>query len=161
MKTSLSRTFAGGVLVCLLTLIALPFTALTVSAAPQAGVPDIGSIDAYISAQMQANHIPGMALGLVHNDQVVNLRGFGTADQSGRVVTPQTPFLIGSLTKSFTAMAIIQLVEAGKIDLDAPVQRYLPWFRVANATASAHITVRQLLNHTSGLPTALNGIQNS
>ncbi len=161
MKTSLSRTVVSSVLACLLLLLALPFMALPVLAAPQAGVPDIASIDAYISAQMQANHIPGMALGLVHNDQVVHLRGFGRADQSGRVVTPQTPFLIGSLTKSFTAMAIMQLVEAGKIDLDAPVQRYLPWFRVADATASAHITVRQLLNHTSGLPTALNGTQNS
>ncbi len=161
MKTSLSRTVVSSVLACLLLLLALPFMALPVLAAPQAGVPDIASIDAYISAQMQANHIPGMALGLVHNDQIVHLRGFGTADQSGRVVTPQTPFLIGSLTKSFTAMAIMQLVEAGKIDLDAPVQRYLPWFRVADATASAHITVRQLLNHTSGLPMALNGTQNS
>ncbi|MBN1219504.1 MAG: beta-lactamase family protein, partial [Anaerolineae bacterium] len=67
---------------------------------------------------------------------------------------PQTPFFIGSLTKSFTALAVMQLVEAGKIDLDAPVQHYLPWFRVANPQASAQITVRHLLNQTSGLSTA-------
>src|SRR6266567_6127103 len=159
MKTSLSRTVVSSVLACLLLLLALPFMALPVLAAPQAGVPDIASIDAYISAQMQANHIPGMALGLVHNDQVVHLRGFGRADQSGRVVTPQTPFLIGSLTKSFTAMAIMQLVEAGKIDLDAPVQRYLPWFRVADLTASASITVRHLLSHTSGISRYVGRVQ--
>ncbi len=82
MKTSLSRTVVSSVLACLLLLLALPFMALPVLAAPQAGVPDIASIDAYISAQMQANHIPGMALGLVHNDQVVHLRGFGRADRS-------------------------------------------------------------------------------
>ncbi len=66
--------------------------------------------------------------------------------------TPQTPFFIGSLTKSFTALAVMQLVEAGKIELDAPVQRYLPWFRVADLWASARMTVRHLLNQTSGLP---------
>ncbi len=70
-------------------------------------------------------------------------------------VTPQTPFLLGSTTKSFTALAIMQLVEAGKIELDAPVQRYLPWFRVADPVASAHMTVRHLLIQVSGLSTAV------
>ncbi|HET7480284.1 MAG TPA: serine hydrolase domain-containing protein, partial [Rubrobacteraceae bacterium] len=56
-------------------------------------------------------------------------------------------------TKSFTALATMQLVEAGKVDLDSPVQRYLPWFRAANKEASSRITVRDLLNQTSGLPT--------
>jgi CubicO group peptidase (beta-lactamase class C family) len=68
-------------------------------------------------------------------------------------VTPRTPFIIGSLSKSFTALAIMQLVQAGKVVLDAPVQRYLPWFRVADETASTQITVRHLLNQTSGLST--------
>src|SRR5438132_11756842 len=152
MKMSLSRTVLGGVVACLLAFVALPFTTLSVVAAQQTGTPDIASIDAYISAQMQTNHIPGVALGLVHNDQIVHVRGFGSADQSGRAVTPQTPFILGSVSKSFTALAIMQLVEAGKIELDAPVQRYLPWFRVADPVASARITVRHLLSHTSGLP---------
>jgi CubicO group peptidase (beta-lactamase class C family) len=59
--------------------------------------------------------------------------------------------LIGSQTKSFTALAIAQLAEAGKLDLNAPVQTYIPWFRVADEQASAQITVRHLLQHTSGL----------
>jgi CubicO group peptidase (beta-lactamase class C family) len=102
---------------------------------------------------MQADRIPGVAVGIVHGSQVVHVRGFGIADATGRAVTPQTPFLLGSLTKSFTALAVMQLVEAGKIDLDAPVQRYLPWFHVADLKASAQITVRNLLNQTSGIPT--------
>jgi CubicO group peptidase (beta-lactamase class C family) len=61
---------------------------------------------------------------------------------------------IGSQTKSFTALAIMQLVEAGKIVLDAPLQRYIPWFKVADPQASASITVRSLLNHSSGLSEA-------
>src|SRR6266566_9636718 len=132
MKTNLSRTILGGVLACLLALMALASTALSVAATTSSNEPNIANIDAYISAQMQTNHIPGVALGLVHNDQVVHLRGFGSADQSGRAVTPNTPFILASVSKSFTALAVMQLVEAGKIELDAPVQRYLPWFRVAD-----------------------------
>jgi CubicO group peptidase (beta-lactamase class C family) len=67
-------------------------------------------------------------------------------------VTPQTPFQIASLGKLMTGVVIMQLVEQGKLELDAPVQRYLPWFRVADEVASAQITVRHLLYHTSGLP---------
>ena len=113
---------------------------------------DFASIDAYVEKQMREVHIPGLALGIVHNDEVVHLRGFGEAGPAGRSVTPQTPFILASASKSFTALAIMQLVESGRIDLDAPVQRYLPDFRVADGAASARITVRHLLHHTSGLP---------
>jgi CubicO group peptidase (beta-lactamase class C family) len=112
------------------------------------------AIDAYVDAQMRELRIPGLALGIVQGDQIVHLKGFGIADSSGRAVTPQTPFMIGSVTKSFTALAIMQLVEQGKVELDAPIQRYLPWFRVADEAASAQITVRYLLNQTSGLSRA-------
>jgi len=114
--------------------------------------PEFAAIESFVKDEMAAQRIPGLALGIVQDDRVVYLRGFGEADDSG-AVTPQTPFIIGSLSKSFTATAIMQLVEAGKVDLDAPVQRYLSWFRVANEEASARITVRHLLNHTSGLST--------
>jgi CubicO group peptidase (beta-lactamase class C family) len=111
------------------------------------------AIDAFVQEEMGAQRIPGLALGIVRGDRVVHMRAFGDADSSGRAVTPQTPFVIGSVAKSFTALAIMQLVEAGRIDLDAPVLRYLPWFRVADEGASAEITVRHLLNQTSGLST--------
>jgi len=110
------------------------------------------AIDAYVDAQMRELGIPGLALGVIQGDQIVHLKGFGIAGPDGRAVTPQTPFQLASLVKPMTGVAIMQLVEAGKLDLDAPVQRYLPWFRVADEAASAQITVRHLLYHTSGLP---------
>jgi len=91
-----------------------------------AAAPDFAAIDTYIESQMRDLRIPGLALGIVQGDQIVHLKGFGVADPSGRAVTPQTPFHIASISKSFTALAVMQLVEAGKLDLDAPVQRYRP-----------------------------------
>jgi CubicO group peptidase (beta-lactamase class C family) len=111
-------------------------------------------VDRYVDTFVRQNHIPGLALAIVQNDQVVHLQGFGMADPSGRPVTGQTPFEIGSVSKSFTALAVMQQVEAGKIDLDAPVKSYLPWFRIGEDSASDAITVRMLLNQTSGIPTA-------
>jgi CubicO group peptidase (beta-lactamase class C family) len=110
------------------------------------------AVDDYVKEQMHRLNIPGVFLAIVEGDRIVHLRGFGRARPGGEVPTPQTPFFIGSLTKSFTALAVMQLVEAGKVQLDAPVQRYLPWFRVADPQASAQMTVRHLLNQTSGLP---------
>ncbi len=109
-------------------------------------------VDTYVEQQMRRLNIPGASLAIVEGDQIVHLRGFGRARPDGETPTPQTPFFIGSLTKSFTALAVMQLVEVGKIELDAPVQRYLPWFRVEDSQASAQMTVRHLLNQTSGLP---------
>ncbi|MEO7368553.1 MAG: serine hydrolase domain-containing protein [Gemmatimonadaceae bacterium] len=113
---------------------------------------DIPAIERYIEHQMQRNRIPGVAIAIVSNDSVIYSRGFGT-DGFGASVTERTGFVLGSMSKSFTALAVMQLVERNLVKLDAPVQRYLPWFRVADATASARITVRQLLLHTSGIPT--------
>jgi CubicO group peptidase (beta-lactamase class C family) len=110
------------------------------------------SIDRYVSGRMRAARIPGLALAVVRGDRIAYLKGYGRADPSGRAVTPQTPFIIGSITKAFTALAVMQLVEDGKVELDAPVQRYIPWFRVADPQASAQITVRHLLYMTSGIP---------
>lgn len=110
-------------------------------------------IDTFIEEQMKRLKIPGAALAVVEGDKITHLRGFGKARPGGDAPSPQTPFFIGSTTKSFTALAVMQLVEAGKIGLDAPVQLYLPWFRVADPQASARMTVRHLLNQTSGLTT--------
>ncbi len=107
-------------------------------------------IDAYIEAQMRDLHIPGLAIAIVRGDQIEYIRGYGTAGAGGRAMTPQTPFLIASMSKPITALGIMQLVEEGKLRLDAPVQEYLPWFRVADAQASSQITVRHLLYQSSG-----------
>lgn len=121
---------------------------------PQAAALDFAAIDAYVKGQMQDIHLPGVALGIIRGDQIVYLKGYGVADPSGRAVTAQTPFSLASLAKPVTALAVMQLVEAGKVELDTPVQRYLPYFRLADAQASATITVRHLLNHTSGISRA-------
>jgi CubicO group peptidase (beta-lactamase class C family) len=110
------------------------------------------AIDAYIIEQMKRLNIPGASLAIVEGDKAVYYRGFGEARPRGEVPTPQTPFFIGSITKSITALAIMQLVEVGTVELDAPVQHYLPWFRVADPIASSKMTIRHLLNQTSGLP---------
>jgi CubicO group peptidase (beta-lactamase class C family) len=123
-----------------------------VAAAQQPSANYFAAIDSYVEMHRQSERIPGMALGIVKDGEIVHLRGFGAADGSNRSVTPQTPFLIGSLSKSMTGLTVMQLVEAGKLELDAPVQRYLPWFRVSDADASAQITIRHLLYQTSGFP---------
>ncbi len=89
------------------------------------GTTEFEAIDAYINTMMKELNIPGAALVIVQGDQIVHLKGFGAANAGGLLVTPQTPFFTGSTGKSFTALAIMQLVEAGKVKLDAPVQTYL------------------------------------
>ena len=73
-------------------------------------------IDAYIEKKMKSLNIPGAALAIVEGDKIVHFRGFGLARPDGETPAPQTPFILGSITKSFTALAVMQLVEAGKIE---------------------------------------------
>jgi len=113
-------------------------------------VPDFSPVDDYILAQMKKHGLPGIALAVIQGDETVYLKAYGQAD-SNRLLTPQTPMYIGSTSKSFTALAIMQLVEAGKIELDAPVRKYLPWFKIADETASQTLTVRHFLHHATGL----------
>src|SRR5215212_2650030 len=157
MNNALTRSTVRYAIALASLVVALGHLTAPAAAAPRSDAPDFAAIDAYVQAKMQAARVPGLALGIVQGDQIVHLKGFGTTDPSGRPVTPQTPFIIGSTTKSMTAVAIMQLVEAGKLELDAPIQRYLPWFHVADPDASARITIRHLLNHTSGLPTTTGG----
>jgi len=125
--------------------------------AANAASPDIAAIDAFIESQMSLKKIQGLALAITHKDKIFHIRGFGSAgsgqrpELTQRQVTPQTPFYIGSLSKSFTSLAIMQLSEAGKIDIDAPVKKYLTWFEAGDPDKSDLITVRHLLNQTSGL----------
>ena len=119
--------------------------------------PDFAGIDAYITAQMQSDRIPGLALGIVQSNKVVHLHGFGKANSDGQPVSPQTPFILGSISKSFTSLATMQLFEQGKLSLDTPVQHYISWFNVGNSPETSKITVRNLLNQTSGIPTYAGG----
>jgi CubicO group peptidase (beta-lactamase class C family) len=115
---------------------------------------DDATIKAYIAHQLADSGIPGGAIAIVRNGQVSSIQGFGVADANGRPVTAQTPFVLGSISKSFTALAVMQLVDAGRIDLDRPVVDYLPAFRLDDPSGTSTVTVRQLLNQTSGIPSA-------
>lgn len=146
-KLFLGSLFVGGLLAAIRMLLAKIASKELVSSSTS-----YDGMDAYIEGQMRRLNIPGVSLAIIEGDQIVHRRGFGRARPGGEAPTPQTPFFIGSLTKSFTALAVMQLVEAGKVELDVPVQRYLPWFRLADPQALAQMTVRHLLNQTSGLP---------
>ncbi len=111
---------------------------------------DFNKIDSYISSEMKGTHIPGLSAAIINNDKVLFIKGYGKADSTGRAVNEKTPFVIGSVSKSFTALSIMQLVEAGRINLDDPIKNYLPCLQNKNDNFSK-ITVRQLLNHTSGI----------
>ncbi len=113
---------------------------------------DFSALDSYVLAQMEKHALPGAALAVVQGDVVIYQKGYGKAGSSP--VTPQTKMMIGSQSKSFTALAVAQLIEAGKVELNASVQTYIPWFQVADEKASSKITVKNLLHHTSGLSEA-------
>jgi CubicO group peptidase (beta-lactamase class C family) len=104
------------------------------------------TIDAFVHERMESLNIPGAALAIVREGEIVHLAGYGVANEAGDPVTPQTPFLLASLSKPVTAVAVMQLAEAGQIELDAPIQQYLPWL-----LPDTPITVRHLLHQTSGL----------
>lgn len=120
-------------------------------AASNLQVSDFAEIDAYVQKEIKSARIPGLAYGIVKGDKIVHLQAYGINELTGQSITPQTPFLIGSVGKVITSLAIQQLISAGKVELDGPVQRYIPWFRLADEDAAKQITIRQLLTHTSGL----------
>jgi CubicO group peptidase (beta-lactamase class C family) len=107
-------------------------------------------LDDKIEAGMRQFAIPGAAVGIFCRG-VEYVRGYGVTNVDYPVpVNGDTLFRIGSTTKTFIGTTIMRLVEAGKIDLDSPVRRYLPDLRTSDPTVAARVTVRQLLNHTSG-----------
>ena len=107
-------------------------------------------LDAKINAGMKAYAIPGVAVAVWAGGQEY-VKGYGVTNVDHPLpVDGDTVFRIGSTTKTFTGTTMMRLVEQGKVDLDSPVRRYIPDFAVADASVSATVTVRQLLNHTSG-----------
>ena len=109
-------------------------------------------LDEIVGEFVERNSIPGLAVGVVKEGEVVYTGGFGLADpKTGRKVTADSLFHLASVSKTFTATAIMQLAEKGNLDLDAPVVTYLPYFQLDDERAR-EITIRQMLSHTSGMP---------
>ena len=110
----------------------------------------VDAVASLATARMKEHGVPGLALGILH-DGVVSLRGLGVTNLEDPLpVTAHTVFPIASISKTFAATMIMRLVEQGKIDLRAPVRKYLPDFRVRDEAVSRDITVWHLLTHTGG-----------
>lgn len=141
-------------IICQWIIITFLLLLLSITSSLSASVIDnqtIETIQSLLRKEMLRMSIPGAALAIVHKDSVVFSQGFGIADPTERPVTADTPFILGSTTKSFTALALLQLVENRKVDLDAPVRQYLPWFQITGKDSSSPILIHHLLNHTSGI----------
>ncbi len=108
---------------------------------------------AWLDGQLAYRGLPGVAVGVVYDQELVWSKGFGYADvQAKAPMTPQTKFRMASHSKMFTAIAIMQLREQGKLRLDDPVSKHLPWFTMKPAgDDDSPITIEQLLTHASGL----------
>lgn len=123
------------------------------AATGEAGPMSAQDLRAYIADLRRKWGIPGMAVAVVKGDEVLLAEGFGERDTEKKLpVTPATQFAIGSTTKAFTSVIIGTLVDEGKLEWDKPVSDYLPDFRLHDEYATAHLTVRDLLTHVSGLP---------
>jgi CubicO group peptidase (beta-lactamase class C family) len=109
-------------------------------------------LDELAVAEFNRRPLAGLALGVVRGGRLAHDRGLGFADvASRRPVTADTVFRIGSISKTFTAIAVLQLVEQGRLELDDPVNEHLRAFRIEHRASSPPITIRHLLTHTSGL----------
>jgi dipeptidyl aminopeptidase/acylaminoacyl peptidase/CubicO group peptidase (beta-lactamase class C family) len=103
-------------------------------------------------AELATEHrVPGAVLGIAQAGEVVTVAHGLTNVDTGVAVTPETLFQIGSVSKVWTATAVMRLVEQGVLDLDTPVVRYLPELVTSDPEVTARVTMRQLLNHTSGI----------
>jgi CubicO group peptidase (beta-lactamase class C family) len=129
-------------------------TAQTAAVAPSS--PDLAArleaAEKVIEAKRKELGVPGASLVVVKDDKVVYMKGLGVKDFERQTpVTPDTLFAIGSSSKAFTAMLVAMAADAGKLSLEDPPRKFLPYFKLQDAEADAKITVRDLLSHSSGL----------
>jgi len=116
-------------------------------------MPDVNGwtreLERFIFQRMTASGIVGLSIAMIKDGEVCYQRGFGFRDfEKGTSATPETIYCIGSVTKSFTALAVMQLCEEGKLDLDDPVEK---WLQFRERPMGEKVLVRHLLSHTSGL----------
>ncbi len=142
-------------------------TALTIGATPAPPRPiqpsgDVdamaASIDGMVGAQLAENHIAGATVAVVENGRIIFARGYGYADADKRipVIADRTLFRVGSIGKLFTTIATMQLAEAGKVDLNADVSRYLDF--TIPRVSKAPLTLAHLMTHTAGFAESLEGL---
>ncbi len=111
----------------------------------------LDAVSQYAPAAMRQQGTPGLSVAITDRTHTLRIITLGYANRETREpVTAATRFAIGSITKSMTALALLQLKDAGRVDLGAPVRRYLPWFAIPSG--GRPVLVHQLLSHTAGLP---------
>ncbi|NOZ60985.1 MAG: beta-lactamase family protein [Calditrichaeota bacterium] len=127
----------------------------TISVAQNTEVMDkLKLFETWVQAEMDYYNLSGLAIGIVCDKDLVWEKGFGFADLKKKTpMTPRTLFRLASITKLFTSTAIMQLRDAGKLQLTDPIEKYLPWFKIRNRFPNEPpITIWHILTHTSGLP---------
>src|SRR5215470_17637808 len=128
----------------------IPEEANTQAAAMQ---PWLAQLDQYIARHMRETGAPGLTLALANRDGLIRVSTYGYADtKAGLRVVPETMFEIGSISKSFVSLALMQLRDEGKLDLNKPIVQYLPWLKINSKFDP--VTTHHLLSHTAGLPGA-------
>ncbi len=138
----------------IITVLLLAVPALAQSSIPAAKpyAATVVELEKFIAAEVADKKLPALSFALVDDQKVVWARGFGFEDRAKkRPATAETVYRVGSVSKLFTDVAIMQLVEAGKLDLDAPVVKYAPDFKPKYAEGQKPITLRMLMAHRSGL----------
>lgn len=111
---------------------------------------DREAIDKFVTNYLDRNGLPGASIVVVKDGKVIYEKGYGH-DSEGKPLTEKSLMRIGSVSKSFTAFAVLQLVDEGKINLDDPIVKYLPELTMDDARLQK-VTIRHLLSHTSGIP---------
>ncbi len=109
-------------------------------------------IETFLQSLIDTGNVPGISIAVTRGQQIAYSKSFGVTNlQTKKKLAPYHTFHIASISKTFTATAVMQLVESGKIDLNAPLISYLPYFKM-NDDRYKMITIKQMLNHTSGMP---------
>src|SRR5262249_15628950 len=112
----------------------------------------LAGLDEYIAGGMKVFYVPGVAVAIVHNGDVVLANGYSFRNSSHTApVDDHTPFGIASNTKAFTAAALAMLADEGKLSWDDPVIQHLEWFQMYDPYVTHEITIRDLLTHRSGM----------
>ena len=145
LDTREARPFAMARLICR----SVAALLLSISAALGPGIGRGDELDAYVEDQVKRQLLPGLSLAVVKEGKIVVARGYGSANlETSEPATPGCVYELGSMTKQFTAMAVLMLVHERKLSLDDSITRHIP----EAPEAWREVTIRHLLNHTSGIP---------
>ncbi len=153
MTTERPRRLRDLIAVPLCLALCFAFSAATATFAAQADSDTWAGFDAWVEEVMAEWLVPGIAVSVVKDGEVVLAKGYGFRDYENKVpVTADTLFAIGSNSKSFTALLLAMMVEAGELEWDEPIRTYMPDFQLHDPVATAQMTARDLVTHRSGLP---------